>query len=353
MSPPAEPEVVFPDDEEDEGADGSGYLSDDSDEGADPVMAGLVAAHICYTLTLLIPDKHLDEVPRTADSVNAHLFHWKKELSADVLSTTKFQKLLPTYLSKERFGRIHVTFLQEKDAAFVWKRAVAHDCIDGTPLKLSWQFPENADFIRARSLHPKAFEVLLKGVPAELTPERIRKFLVMVWLVKRGKSPFKEGYGFHRVQDAVTGMDTDKIKGLLVQHENDPYRWRHFIMDPAMNGKKLLLHFPSLNCDYCNGHHMTRYHDDYVTDPASLKVTDSLKAILLDPALVLTSTGGSREDWICVLDACGKAHGNNLELAAAHVASVRHTTNLTTAGAATRISKGAITVAALKKEFLK
>ncbi|CAI5524253.1 unnamed protein product [Closterium sp. Naga37s-1] len=230
-----------------------------------------------------------------------------------------------------------------------------------------------SDYLRARSLHLKAFEVVLKGVPAELTPERIRKFLVMVWLVKRGKPPFKEGYGFHRVQDLVTGMDMDKVKGLLVQHENDPYRWRHFILDPAMNGKKLLLHFPSLNCDYCNGHHMTHYHDDYVTDrqaniakwnltvkrihevnaAASLKVTYSQEAILLDPALVLTSTGGSREEWICVLEAYGKAHSNNLELAAAHVASVHHTTNLTTAGAATRISKGAINVTALKEEFLK
>ncbi|CAI5959372.1 unnamed protein product [Closterium sp. NIES-65] len=266
LSPEAELDMEFPDDPEDAEGGGSGYLSDDSDEGADPVMAGLVAAQICFTLTLLIPDKYIKEVPRTMDSVTAHLFHWRKELLADVLATTKFQKLLPTYLSKERFGRVQVTFINEKDAAFVWKRAVAHDCVNGTPLKLTWQFPENADYLRARSLHPKAFEVVLKGVPAELTPERIRKFLVMVWLVKRGRPPFKEGHGFHRVQDPVTGMDTDKIRGLLIQQENDPYRWRHFILDPAMNGKKLLLHFPSLNCDYCNGHHMTRYHDDYVSD---------------------------------------------------------------------------------------
>ncbi|CAI5990895.1 unnamed protein product [Closterium sp. NIES-65] len=282
MSPDAEADMEFPEEEEDVDADGSGYLSDDSDEGADPVMAGLVAAHICYTLTLLIPDKHIEEVPRTMESVMAHLVHWKKELSADAPATTKFQKLQPTYLSKERFGRVQVTFVHEKDAAFVWKRAVAHDCLNGTSLKLTWHFPENADYVRARSLHPNAFEVVLKGVPAELTPERIRKFLVIVWLVKRGKTPFKEGYGFHRVQDPVLGMDTDKILGLLIQHENDLYRWRHFIVDPAMNGKKLLLHFPSLNCDYCNGHHMTRYHDDYVTDRQA-NIIKAEAAAVVDP----------------------------------------------------------------------
>ncbi|CAI7902801.1 unnamed protein product [Closterium sp. NIES-54] len=53
---------------------------------------------------------------------------------------------------------------------------------------------------------------------------------------------------------------------VFLLHENFPYHWRHFILDSTMNGKKLLLHFRSLNYEYCNGHHITRYHDDYVTD---------------------------------------------------------------------------------------
>ncbi|CAI7750523.1 unnamed protein product [Closterium sp. NIES-53] len=82
---------------------------------------------------------------------------------------------------------------------------------------------------------------------------------------------------------------------------------------------------------------------------ASLIVTDRLKAILKDPAMVLVSAGGSREDWICVQDACEKAHGSSFELATAHAASIRHKTNRAKAGAATRVSKGALSVATLKE----
>ncbi|CAI5498287.1 unnamed protein product [Closterium sp. Naga37s-1] len=326
--------------------DDEGYISDDLDEEADPEALSIIASKLKYTLTLLVPFRHESEVPRTADTVAAHLDHWKEDLSPEAQTTTTCQKLTSAYLSKTRFGRLQVVFTSEDDAYYVRQRKIEHVTLKGETLELRWQFLEDSTYVHLRALHPQAVEVVLKGVPAEVTPEVVSSLLVEVKLVKRGKTAYKEGFGFHRVQDPVTGLDTDKIRGMVVQHENDRYRWRHFIEEPAKRGKKILLHFPSVTCDFYNGHHLTRYHDDYVTD-------HRLKAILKDPAIVLVSTGGSCEDWVCIQDACEKAHGTSFELAAAHVASFRHKSNRTKAGAATRASKGALNVAALRKEFFK
>ncbi|CAI5506653.1 unnamed protein product [Closterium sp. Naga37s-1] len=201
-----------------------GYLSDDPDEGADPESLSIVASKLKHTLTLLVPFRHESEVPRTADSVAAHLDHWKDDISKEAQTTTKFQKLTPMYLSKTHFGRLQVVFTSEDDAYYVRQRKVEHVTLKGETLELRWQFPEDATYIQLQALHPQAIEVVLKGVSAEVTPD---------------------------------------------------------------------------------------------------------------------------------VDACEKAHGSSFEIVAAHVASFRHKTNRTKAGAATRASKGALGVAALKKEFLK
>ncbi|CAI5535320.1 unnamed protein product [Closterium sp. Naga37s-1] len=46
---------------------------------------------------------------------------------------------------------------------------------------------------------------------------------------------------------------------------------------------------------------------------ASLKLSVAAKIIMADPAISLTSVGGVREEWICVQEECGKAHGNNFK----------------------------------------
>ncbi|CAI5496939.1 unnamed protein product [Closterium sp. Naga37s-1] len=222
----------------------------------------IVASKLKFALTLLVPFRHEFEVPRTADSVAAHLDHWKDELSEAAQTTTTYQKLPPAYLSKTRFGRLQVVFTSEDDVYFVRQRKIEHVTLQRVTLELGWQFPEDSTYILLRALHPHAIEVVLKGVPAEVTSDVISSLLVEVKLMKRGKTAYKEGFGFHRVQDPVTGLDTDK-------------------------------------------------------------------------------------------DACEKAHGASFELAAAHVASIRHKMNRSKARAASRASKGALGAAVLKKEFFK
>ncbi|CAI7891666.1 unnamed protein product [Closterium sp. NIES-54] len=74
-----------------------------------------------------------------------------------------------------------------------------------------------------------------------------------------------------------------------------------------------------------------------------------MKRILKDPAVVLTSTGGVREEWVCVQAVCEKAQGNRFEQAAAHVASARHKGGLKKDGVATRASKHSQKLAAFKE----
>ncbi|CAI5988191.1 unnamed protein product [Closterium sp. NIES-64] len=94
---------------------------------------------------------------------------------------------------------------------------------------------EDRTSLKERQQNPDAVEVLLKSLPASVTRELVRKMLTEVALLKKGRPAFSKGVGFHRMQDPVTA--------------------------------------------------------------ASLKVTALTKDILKDPAIVLTSTGGSREDW--------------------------------------------------------
>ncbi|CAI7916027.1 unnamed protein product [Closterium sp. NIES-54] len=82
----------------------------------------------------------------------------------------------------------------------------------------------------------------------------------------RKQSAFKEGFAFHRVAHPLTGADTDVIKGLVVQHPGDRYRWRHIVDNPMETGAKLLVHFPSLSCLLCGGQHYDIHHDLYITE---------------------------------------------------------------------------------------
>ncbi|CAI5526315.1 unnamed protein product [Closterium sp. Naga37s-1] len=234
----ARPEPVDTDDEEEE--EGDGYLSDDPEEHLDPVKAGEIAALAGYTLTLVIPQKYEDEVPRTIDTVKELLVIWRKALSPHAQTTTKIQVLQGAYLSKKRFGRLQVTFRETVDANYVWCRRVDHICVDGkTKLTLSWQHPENPLYIKERAQNSDAIDVLLKGVPAEISPDMIYKLLVKTPLEKRGRPPYQSGAAFHRVVDPVTGTDTHKIKGLVKLHPGDKYRWWHMLYDTTWNADGL------------------------------------------------------------------------------------------------------------------
>ncbi|CAI5515987.1 unnamed protein product [Closterium sp. Naga37s-1] len=232
--------------------EGDGYLSDDSDEMFDPVVAADIASQTKISLTLLVTVNRIAEVPRTKATIVALLDDCKEHLSPDVLQTTTYQKLLPTFFSRQKFGRLQVTFNNARDAEFVRDQVIDHECVDDKFVKFTWQFPENASFLKERSANPTAIEVVLKAVPAEISPEMFRHLL---------------------------------------------------------------------------------------------------KRILKDPALVLVSTGGLREEWICVQAACEKAQGTRFEQASAHIASARHRGGLRKPGSATREAKGSQKLSDFKKDF--
>ncbi|CAI5527669.1 unnamed protein product [Closterium sp. Naga37s-1] len=313
-----------PDDDED------GYLSDDSDEHLEPASLGSIIALKRFSLTLLVPFNREPEVKRTAVTVAALLEEWKDQLSPDALQTTTYQELTATYFSGTRYGRLQVTFNRVRDANFVWSQVIRHECVNGDIVDFTWQHPEDARFLRERLLNPTAKEVVVKGVPADITAELIRHLLVVSKLVKRGRSAFASGFGFHRTVDPVTGLDTDRIRGLFVPHADDEYRWRYFVEDPS-TGRRYMLHYPSLTCELCSGQHLSRYHDHYVT---------SRQENFTNWNLSVKKT------------VCEKAQGNRFEQVAAHVASARHKGGLKKEGAATRVSKHSQKMAAFKKEFM-
>ncbi|CAI5525270.1 unnamed protein product [Closterium sp. Naga37s-1] len=302
-----------------------GYLSDDPDECQDPDVVSDIASQAGFAITLLIPAKWVVKVPRMIDTVRGLLLLWEEHLTENVKVTTRCHKLLPTWLSKERFGQVQVVFVHAADANFMWCRKVEHVTVHIVRLTLGWQHPKNQEYLKERSKKPDAIEALLKSVPAVITPEMIRKSLVTATLLKHKRTAFLEGSAFHRVVDPVTGSDTDKIKGLVYRHPGDKS-----LLPLAIH----LISVPSP-----------------LQEAASLKLTSATKAIMDDPAMVFTSTNGAREEWLCVQEGCEKAHGVSFAKAAEHAALVMHCTERLKAGSATRQSKGKMNLLAVKKEF--
>ncbi|CAI5489546.1 unnamed protein product [Closterium sp. Naga37s-1] len=319
-------------DEDDE--DDDGYLSDDPEERYEAAAKGEVAQRVRFAITLLVPVEFKPEVTRVQATLRALFGIWK-DLGVDVQTTTKFQELGTQYLNKKQYCRLQVSFDRARDANFVWRHGIVHICMDGkTRINLDWQHPVDPAYVKARAADPALVEVLFKGVDAVITPDMLREMLVVVKLVVRGRPAFKEGCCFHRVVNPVTGMDTDKVKGLVRPHAGDKYRWRHLVEDPVNSDKQLLL--MKWVCR--------------IRAAASVRLTDLTRLILKDPALVLISTGGNREEWICVQECCDKACGVTFAQAAEHVVSQRHSDG-TVSGAATRSSKAGVALPAARKEF--
>ncbi|CAI5493428.1 unnamed protein product [Closterium sp. Naga37s-1] len=314
-----------------------GYLSDDPDECQDPEMLNEIAAPTGFAITLLIPFAWNKEVPRTINTVRHMLLVWGKHLSENVRHTIKFQQLSATYLSKKNFGRMQVVFLQAADANFVWSREVDHYTMNDKKLTLGWQHPENTAYLKEHALHPEAIEVLLRG-----------------------------GSGGDLTKD-----DTDKIKGLVYRHTGDKYKCMHMTcfhdeyvkerQNNIGNGGLLLLHAHEINGKDTHVYLALQWLQQRSSElisvlpppraAASLKLSAAAKIIMADPAISLTSVGGVREEWVCVQEECGKAHGSNFKQAVEHAQSQRHCTGLLKAGAATRQSRGKQCLADVRKEF--
>ncbi|CAI5994550.1 unnamed protein product [Closterium sp. NIES-65] len=71
-----------------------------------------------------------------------------------------------------------------------------------------------------------------------------------------------------------------------------------------------------------------------------------------DPAIILTSTGGTREEWVCVQAGCEKAQGIHFEQASSHIVSARHKEVLRKESSATRVGTFPQKMISFKKELL-
>ncbi|CAI6004546.1 unnamed protein product [Closterium sp. NIES-64] len=167
----------------------------------------------------------------------------------------------------------------------------------------------------------------------------VKKNLVTAVLLKRGRTAFLYGSAFHWVLDPVSESDTDKIKGLVFRHPGDKYKWWHKVTDRVL-GVELMVSFPALTCWSQRQIPRLTFVPSPLRAAASMKLTPAMKTLLADPAITFVSTGGVREEWLCVQEECGKTHGTSFEKAVEHVQSVRHGTGLLKAGAATRLSMG-------------
>ncbi|CAI7853742.1 unnamed protein product [Closterium sp. NIES-54] len=169
--------------------------------------------------------------------------------------------------------------------------------------------------------------------------------MVVYQLRNRKQSAFKDGVCFRRVLHPVTGADTDVIKDLVISHPGDRYRWRHVFQDPSELGRRFLVHFPALSCLLCGGQHYDINHDAITTERQNNIGKWNLTLGRVHringncyPAIVLISTGGNREEWICTLVGCGKAKGRSFISAADHITSANHLIHLEQLGSAKRAS---------------
>ncbi|CAI5458057.1 unnamed protein product, partial [Closterium sp. Yama58-4] len=96
---------------------------------------------------------------------------------------------------------------------------------------------------------------------------------------------------------------------------------------------------------------MKRVWTSSLSDAASLPASPLITPILLDPAMVLISTGGNREEWICTQVGCGKAKGKSFMTAADHVTSANHLIHLEKLGSATRASLERASLNVTKKDY--
>ncbi|CAI5493495.1 unnamed protein product [Closterium sp. Naga37s-1] len=82
-----------------------------------------------------------------------------------------------------------------------------------------------------------------------------------------------------------------------------------------------------------------------VVDPVTGADTDKIRG------LVKGHPGDNREEWLCVQEACGKAHDSSFTQALTHMKLVQHCTAILQGEAASRKSRGKMNFIPIRKEF--
>ncbi|CAI6003908.1 unnamed protein product [Closterium sp. NIES-64] len=297
------------------------FLEDDSDEELEIDIAKEDAFRLRFTAILLIPMTLSQEIKAIIAAVRILMTKvWSSSLTENAGVTANIQEMTPGFVAKTQFCRLQISFLDERDAHHIKFHVFEYQRSNAPAIKCIWQHTEDASYLREKAAHPLAVEVVFRRVPANIVPDVLKDPLVRFKLKMRKQSAFKDGLAFHRVVHPLTGADTDVIKGLVIQHPGDRYRWRHVVDNPMESA-------------------------------ASLRTSALTTPILKDPAIALVSTGSIREEWICTQVGCGKAKGKTFMSAADHIASATHLLNLEKLGTATKVSMDKANLTGLKKEY--
>ncbi|CAI7836838.1 unnamed protein product [Closterium sp. NIES-53] len=245
----------------------SDFLEDDSDEELEVDVRTEAFNHVLYTAILLLPVALTLEVALVITTVQTLMRRvWSSMLSDGAADSAKFQELLPTYVAKTRYSRLQVSLLHEEDIRSIRSKEVDYTRPNSAVVRLYWQHTDNPAFVRERATNSQVIGVVIRDVPATKTPEMLRELMAVYQLRNRKRSALKDGVCFHRVLHPVTGADTDVIKGLVIPHRGDHYRWRHVFQDPPEIGRRYLVHFPALSCLLCGGQHYDVNHDAFTTE---------------------------------------------------------------------------------------
>ncbi|CAI5959752.1 unnamed protein product [Closterium sp. NIES-64] len=195
------------------------FIEDDSDEELEIGTTKSAHPHLRFTAILLFPVIPSREVASVILTVRMLMkCVWSNLLTDDVLASVKFHELTPAWVAKTRYSRLQVSFLHESDAVKIKQTAVEHKRKNGTTMHCFWLHQEDAAYLRKKASSPQLLEVYFNDVPADIPPELVKEVMVTHPLRMRKQSAFAEGHCFHRVLHTVTGADTDRIKGLVVQH---------------------------------------------------------------------------------------------------------------------------------------
>ncbi|CAI6010189.1 unnamed protein product [Closterium sp. NIES-65] len=313
------------------------FLEDDEDEELEIDIAKEDAFRLRYTTILLIPMVLSQEIKAIIAAVRLLMTKvWSSSLTENAGVTANIQEMIPGFVAKTRFCRLQISFLDERDAHHIKFHVFEYQKENAPAIKCIWQHTENASYLKEKATRPLAIEVVFRRVPANIVPDVLKDLLVRFKLKKRQQSAFKEGFGFHRVAHPLTGADTDVIKGLVVQHPGDRYRWRHMVDSPMGSGEKLMTYLSHLSLTI-----------SVALAAASLRTFALVTPILKDPSIALVSTGSNREEWICTQVCCGKAKGKTFLAAADHIISSTHLLNQEKMGTATKASMDKAALAAL------
>ncbi|CAI6012065.1 unnamed protein product [Closterium sp. NIES-65] len=219
----------------------SGFLEDDYDEELEVEVKTEAFNRVCYTAILLIPVALALEVASVITTAQTLMRRVSSStLSVGAVDSAKFQELLPAYVAKTRYSRLQVSLLREEDIMSIRSKEVDYTRPNGMVFRLYWQHTDGPAFVRERAKNKQAIEVVIRDVPATKTPEMLRELMVIYQLRNRRQSAFKDGVCFHSVLHPVTGADTDVVKGLVIPHPGDRYRWRHVFEDPSEIGRRFL-----------------------------------------------------------------------------------------------------------------